>query len=333
MAFGYSVYFADRRKKRVIRWDPDDGDVEVLAGPGRDLVEPYGLAFSGSDLLVADKFGDRIARFQGTKLEPMKLRAVDNHRARRRESPGNFDPDILSSPTSLFQEPSGAVLCTFFDDHTIYRVHSDGRLELVLGVVRNVPFLKDEPRERLSPDEAKRTPLWGPTAVVERSDGTIFFVERDAQIVREYHPDRGMKSVFALSQRARWMLEPEAPAEGSVDEYHPFSPCTLALDREGRLHVCDTVHASVLRIDTGKSRFRRVYRSPRGPEQHVDYGPLAVAFGPDGTAWLADSAAASIRAYSVGTGGEWTPSKHELRAVAGEPLHLPSGGMGLVAGR
>lgn len=334
MAFGYSVYFTDRRKKRVVRWQPDSGDVEILAeaSPLHGLSEPYGLAFSGSDLLVADKFHHRICRIRKGKLEPVEFRVVDNHRVRKPDSPVFFDPHQLPCPTSLFGEASGSVLCTFFEDHTIYRIFPDGRLELILGVVRNVPYLKDEPREAVPSGKAEKTPLWGPTGVVERSDGTLFFVERDAQIVREYHRERGMRSVFTLSQRARWQGALEAPMEGSTHEYHPVSPCTLSLDREGRLHVCDTVHASVLRVDPWNCSFSRVHLSRRKPQVYVDRGPLAAAFGPDGTVWLADSAAGSIRAYAVKPDGDWTPLEHELQIVQREPLDLPSGGMGLVVG-
>ncbi|MCI0656181.1 MAG: SMP-30/gluconolactonase/LRE family protein [Acidobacteria bacterium] len=190
--------------------------------------------------------------------------------------------------------------------------------------------MKHEPRETISADEAGKTPLWGPTAVVERSDGTLFFVERDAQIIREYHPNRGMRSVFDLSQRGRWYEAAEAPLEGTVREYHPVSPCTLALDNQERLHLCDTFHASVLRVDVAGGVFKRVVLTHREPEVYVDRGPLAVAFGPDGTAWLADSADESIQAYEVSVQGDWFPLGKRLTSVDGEPLVLSPGGMGLV---
>lgn len=341
MSFGYAIYFSDRKRNRVVRWDPDNGDVDIVAGangdqdPSQQLSDPYGLAFSGPDLLVADKFHHRVCRIRGKgkKLETVALKTVDNHRARNAESPAFYNPDEFLCPTSLFGEPSGSVLCTFFDDHTIYRIHPDGRLELILGVVRNVPHLKDEPRETVSPKEVRTTALWGPTGVVERSDETIFFVERDAQIVREYHPKRGMRSVFALSQLGRWNQASEAPVEGSVRDYHPVSPCSLALDSKGKLLVCDTMHSSVLRVDLERGRFRRVHLSQRKPQTYIDRGPLAVAFGSDGTAWLADSAAESIQGYVVGKGEDWVPLNARLDSVQGEPLLFTPGGMGLVLGR
>jgi hypothetical protein len=34
MDFGYKVYFTERRRNRVISWDPDHGDTQVVAGDG-----------------------------------------------------------------------------------------------------------------------------------------------------------------------------------------------------------------------------------------------------------------------------------------------------------
>lgn len=337
MAFDYVIYFTDRKKNRVVRWDPNSNDTRIVAEGGHStdesqrLSDPYGLAFSGDSLLVADKFHHRICRIKRGRVETLPLHTTDGHRARRSDSPAFFNPDELPCPTSLFGEPSGAVLCTFFEDHTIYRIHADGRLEHLLGVVRNVPHLKDAPSEYVSLQDVRKTPLWGPTGIVERPDGTLFFVERDAQLVREYHPSRGLRSVFGVNDRTRWLEVAEAPASGNTGEYHPVSPCSLALDNQGRLHVCDPIHASVLRIEPDE-RFTRVVLSTRKPEVYVDRGPLAVAFGSDGTAWLADSAAESIQGYQIDNTGHWTPLEARLTSVLGEPLDLAPGGMGLVLG-
>jgi sugar lactone lactonase YvrE len=336
MSFGYAVYFTERARNRVVRWDPDTGDADVVAGESRDpegqLSDPYGLTFSGGDLVVADKFHHRLCRVRGKSLRHWPLTDPDRHRARRVDSPAYYNPDELLCPTSLFGESSGAVLCTFFEDHTIYRIYPDGRLELVLGVVRNVPHLKDEPRSVIPAEEARQTPLWGPTGVVERADGTIFFVERDSQIVREYHPDRGLRAVFDFAQRGRSQEASESPLEGSVQDYSPPSPCSLGLDGEGRLYVCDPVHSCVLRLDHAGKTFRRVVMQVRNPDAYIDRGPVALAFGPDGTAWLADSSSQSIQAYDPGGEGEWTPRPGKLTSVAGEALVLAVGGMGLVMG-
>lgn len=336
MGFGYALYFSDRVKQRVVRWDPDSGDVDIVANtrtgadPSRMSSDPYGLTFSGGELVVSDKINSRISRIKAKRLEHIALKDPDKHRARKPESPTFYDPNRLASPTSLFGEPSGSVLCAFYDDNTIYRIHKDGRLELVLGKVQNTHFLRGEPLENVPASEARTTPLRGPMGVLERSDGTIFFVERDSQIVREYHPSRGLKSVFSFSQLGRWYEAPEAPPEGSLQEYHPVAPNSLALDREENLHLCDNIHASVLRIDLVTRRFKRCHLSHRKPNVYIDRGPLALAFGPDGTAWLADSAAESIQAYAVDKQGRWTPRDVRLTSVQNERLSFRPGGMGFL---
>jgi len=339
VGFGYAVYFTERATNRVLRWDPDSGDVDVVAGgtpttePGQSLSDPYGLAFSGSDLLISDKHHHRICSVRSGRLHPLELKDVDRHRAIKSDSPRFFDPSILASPTTLVSEPGGSVVCTFFDDHTIYRIHADGRLELLLGVVRNTPHRKGELQETIPCMQARGTPLRGPTGIVEKRDGTLFFVERDVQVVREYYPDRGIRSIFSISQLGRWYKSSAAPESGDTSSYHPVSPTSLALDLDERLHVCDPMHLSVLRVDLKDGTFQRVHLSKRSAEDYVDKGPLAIVFGPDGTAWLSDSAAGSIRAFDVDKRGTWSPRDAELSSVLGEVLKLSAGGMGLVVGK
>src|SRR5690242_7970700 len=152
MAFGYGVYFTERDRNRVIRWDPDRNTTEVLAGEprcgdaGQELNDPYSLAF-GRDgvLLIADKLNHRICRLVQGRLEVLATKDTDGHRQRTPDSPAYHSPDQPKSPSSMLVEEDGSILCTYFDDHTIYRIHPGGRLELVLGRVPNRPYFHDAP--------------------------------------------------------------------------------------------------------------------------------------------------------------------------------------------
>lgn len=336
MAFGYAVYFTERLKNRVVRWDPDSGDVDVAAGepadgdPSQTLKDPYGLAFDlDGNLLIADKLHHRVVRLKDGRLDPLAFRDVSGHRARLPISPRSYEPTLIC-PTGLVVEPSGAVLCTFADDYTIYRIFADGALELVLGMVRNRRYYFGEPRETVPPPEAAGTPICAPTGIVRRADGTIFFIERQPQLVREYHPSRGLRSVFSLSQRHAFALELAAPEAATVQTYHPSHPGGLALDGAGNLYVTDVRHGSVVRVDeTGQVRKVAECRSRLS---RTPAGIAALAFGPDGTAWVLDGGAQAVLAYEQTPSGRWRSAGPALNRIRGEPLALPEAGSGIVTG-
>src|SRR5579863_8599308 len=143
MGFGYAIYFVERNKNRVVRWDPDSGDVDVVAGdskadePEQTLKEPYGLILDArGSLLVADKLHNRVCRIDQGRLTALQLTDPAGSRTGHSDSPRNYDPR-LRTPTGLFAEEKNSVLCTFSDDHTIYRIHESGELEHLLGVLPN----------------------------------------------------------------------------------------------------------------------------------------------------------------------------------------------------
>ena len=111
MAYGYRIYFTERAKHRVVRWDPDTGGVATVAGgetAGNDadqrLRDPYGLAIDrGGHLLIADKLNHRIMRLTN-RLECLQHHAADGHRHVCAATPlhRRGGPDILQCPTGLF---------------------------------------------------------------------------------------------------------------------------------------------------------------------------------------------------------------------------------------
>jgi hypothetical protein len=339
VAFGYAVYFSERPKNRVVRWDPGSGETRVVAGESgsgdrsQSLNDPYGLAFDlDGNLLISDKLNHRLCRLRNNRLEALELKDTNGHRARGPESPAHFEAGRLSCPTSMFVEKGGAVLCAFYDDHTIYRIHPGGRLELLVGIVPNRPYFFNPPREHVPPEELSSEPIFCPTGLVARSDGMIFFIERQTRVVRSYHPNFGLSSIFSLSQASGWLQKTVAPAYGRLDAYHPVSPTSLALDASGTLFLCDPLHSSVLKLNLEASTFERVVFRPRRRGDCLDGGPIAITFGHDGTAWVADSGSGTIQAYSITPTGEWLPASPRLESVQNQPLQIGGGGMGLLVG-
>ncbi len=338
MSFGYRVYFADRTGNRVVRWDPDSGATAVVAGEPTDksadqeLNEPYGLAWDrDGNLLIADKFNNRICKLENGRLNPIVIRDADGHRRRRPESPRWYDPNLLETPSGIFAEAGGTILCAFHHDHTIYRIHLDGHLELVAGVPRSRRYQFCEPREFAPAPEVTDTPLQLPISAVSLPDGTLYFVERGYQILRELHPTRGLSCVFPLTKRQEFSRAARAPLDVELSQYHPAQPGNLALDAAGTLYMTDHQHACILQIDVTAGRVRRVVESQGNPESSAR-GISGLAFGSDGTAWILDAGAGALSGYDTAHGIPWKPLGVALTEIDGVALRLPSGGAGIVTG-
>jgi len=338
MAFGYALYFTERDRNRVIRWDPDSGDADVVAGepadgdPTQRLSSPYSVCFDkDGQLLVADKLNGRIVRVRAGRLETLVLRDADGH---RRPVPGSsqqgYNGELLG-PAGLFLEKGGTLLCSFSDDHTLYRIHPDLRLELVLGVVRNQPYNFGRAEEAVPPAEVSKTPIDSPVGLVARTDGTLFFVERGRQAVREYLPESGLRTVFPFSKYRESLAMSRAPADAAVADYYPPSPAALALDASETLYVAEMRHAAILAVDLSRGRVRCVAETP-SPRRTIVLGMGGLAFGPDGTAWVVDADKGKISAYVPLSGAPWVHRGIELMSVRGTPLRFPSGGTGIVTG-
>jgi sugar lactone lactonase YvrE len=338
VAFEYDVYFSERPRNRVVRWSPDSGDVEIVAGEPPDgdetqkLADPYGLAFDrDGHLLVADKLNHRICRLVNGRLKAMSLRDVTGHRARRPDTAPGYDP-TLRCPTGLWLEPEGSILCTFSDDYVIYRILPKGELELVLGIPRNRPYHFSGLREVVPLGDVAITPLDIPTGIVARPDGTLFFVERRPQVVREYHQATGLRCVFPVLRQHHPRTH-EAPDEACLGEFNVGWPASIALDADQRLYVCDTWYGCILRVEPALDRVTKVLQF----DDHFGAdpaGPVALGFGPDGTAWVVDSVQSAVEAYETTQVGRWRKTGVRLTQVRGQKLsQYPSAGTSVVFGR
>ena len=338
MPFGYSVYFSERPRHRVVRWSPDSGDLEIVAGEPPDgaisqkLADPYGLAFDrDGQLLIADKFNHRICRLVNGRLEALTLRDVDRHRAKRHDSYPGYDPAIRC-PTGLWSEPGGSFLCTFSDDYVICRIRPKGELELVLGIPRCRPYHFTGLREFVPPADVPNTPLDIPTGIVEHPDGTLFFIERKPQVVREYHPKSGLRCLFPIRRQKEEVRKRKPPEEAQLSESYLGCPASLALDAQQRLYVCDTWFGCVWRVELASKRVTNVlqFHDRNGFDPA---GPVALGFGPDGTAWVVDSVNGAVEAYDTTPMNGWRATGTRLTEIRGQPLlHYPSAGSSLLVG-
>jgi hypothetical protein len=340
MGFGYGVYFSERGRNRVIRWDPDSGQTDIVAGEPKDqdrtqkLNDPYGLAFDkDGNLLIADKLNCRIVRLKNGRLEEFQVRDTTGHRKRLPTSPRPYVPShSLASPAGLFSCKDGSLLCAYFNENMVYRIFPDGRLDPVLGILRSRAYSISSPKERVAPGEVENEPVVYPTSAVELPDGAILTIERYFQIVREFHPKKGLNSLFPFSRMPDFASQSEAPAEAAIEEYHPAQPGGFALDAKGNLYLGELQHGCVLAIDRARRRIRRVVQT-RAPNRGEIRGICALTFGSDGTAWVVDGGAAAVEAYQPTDKGPWKSLGVKLENVQGQPLDFAKGGCGIVTGK
>ncbi len=339
MAYGYRVYFTERAKHRVVRWDPDTGAVATVAGgeaagavTDQQLRDPYGLAIDrGGHLLIADKLNHRITRMT-SRMESLPQRVMGSHRQMGAQTPlhRRVGLEVMQCPTGLFQEDDGNLLCAYSDDHTIYRMRPEGRLEWVLGVPPNRPQVFGAFQERVPLASIADVGIWGPTGVVKRKDGVIFFIERGYQEVRIYEPGVGLRALFPHRLAIAFRDRPVAPERAALNDYHSTYPSSLALDGAGRLFMADATQGVVMHIDLEAGVVSKVIDlTGVGGGQG---GPVAMAFGPDGTAWVLESRTGSVRSYRPNTTGAWAAQSAMLNSRPGEGLTINHGGAGLVCG-
>lgn len=338
VVFGYGIYFCDRPGNRVVRWDPDSASADVVAGEpaggaeDQKLSDPYGLAFGpGGKLYISDKLHHRIVRLSQGKLEVFQIKDATGHRNPIPTSKRSYRPMPIRCPSGLHAEKGGSLLVAYYNDGTAYRIHPDGKLELILGIAPCRAYHITTRLETVSPAEVSNTPLFKPAGIVSKSDGTVFVVERGFQAVREYHPKRGYRSIFPLARFLEWRGHARAPQEAKISEYASGYPGALALDAGEKLFLTEILHRCILEIDLAKGRVRRVMESRKAPGSGLG-GISGLAFGPDGTAWVIDAAAGQIEAYQPDAKKPWKPLGVVLSAVKGKPLQFVVGGAAIVAG-
>lgn len=321
MSFGYKIYFSDRFTNRVICWEPDSGNSQILVGQDPSeksyLKEPYGIAVDhNGDLLIADKYHHRICRLKNGKLENIPTYDPDGHRKtkffKRQNSP--------LSPTGIFAEQSGTFLVSYSDDNTIYRVYPDGKLELVLGIPPSRHYVFRGWTEYFSPEEVPNAPVFMPTGVVGAEDSTIYYIERGYSLVKEFQPKRGIRSLFPLSLAKRFRNRVGPPEETSTDSYFLPAPISLAINRDN-LYVADAFHRCVFEIHLPSKQMKLITQTRETPS--------ALVFGQDGTLWILNLGERWVHGFQK-TGTSWHRTDTEFSIPDFGFRSVYAGGAGIV---
>jgi sugar lactone lactonase YvrE len=152
-----------------------------------------------------------------------------------------------------------------------------------------------------------------PSAVAVDADGTLFIADTTNHRVRRVDPKTGTITTIAGTGQRRFSGEGGPAAKAALNE-----PSALALDGRGGLYVADQSNNRVRRIDLATGIIVTVagtgeagYTGDGIPAVEAGLaGPSGLAWGEDGTLYVADTFNGRIRAVDCATG--------VIRTVAGD---------------
>lgn len=235
--------------------------------------------------------------------------------------------DNPESPAGLFWEKGNSLLVCYSDDHTIYRVNKEGKLELVLGIpyARNYGFAGAA--QEVKEEEIKNTPIHIPTSLVAKEDGTIFFIERGYQAVRKYEPKKGFASIFPLGLSHKFQNTKEILPKTNTENYCAVFPTALAIE-EDSLFLADGQHRCVYEIDLKSKEMTLVMQTSPNANKYGP-GPVGIAMGKDKTLWVLDIAGNCLQGFQKTQENHWKKVDAEFIFPQSAPL-CGMGGTGMV---
>jgi sugar lactone lactonase YvrE len=317
MSYGYQIYFSERTRNRVIAWNPDQGIVKVVADnalcgglqPGGTFA-PCGLAMdAGGHLLVADRGQSRLFR----RTNQFTVIATSDTTGQRSQCPAPWR-NYPMGPSTISVNADGSLLVCYSEEGVIYRVLADSTLQLVLGAPMNPFTINRGYRDQVASANLTGFPLMGPTSAVTAADGTIYFIERGYNIVRSYHPARGLRSLGNI--RASSLTS----SQGKPDPTRwtqPANPSSLLIDGHGSLYVSDGVGHCLWQCQVTSGAFQ-LSLVLDGGQPGID-NPAAYAIGPDGTLWVVNHGRGMIEGY-VKQGITWNKVMATCTTMAERPI-------------
>jgi hypothetical protein len=215
------------------------------------------------------------------------------------------------------------------DDHCIRRIHNDGRMETILGVADGGVALFGGVVPAIPEEKVRSTPVWQPAGLLERHDGSLLYIERGYQLVRQYIPGHGIRSIFPTDPliKRTWGGRRDAPDKVAISAYCPVYPTALAENAQGQLFLADAHHRCVWQMDLERGILTKVMSSPAG--SRGSGGPAALACGFDGTLWVLDYGEGRISGYTQSASG-WQRVVASCSTIYESVLCSASEGSGLV---
>lgn len=188
----------------------------------------------------------------------------------------------LNNVYCVARGPDGALYLCDMDNHRIRRVGADGKIETIAGSARRGYAGDGGPAIEAALDQ--------PYEIAWDKEGHLYFVELGNHCVRRIDAQTGRISTIAGVGKPGFGGDGGPATRAQLNQPH-----SLAFDPAGDLFVCDILNHRIRKIDmktglistwsgTGERRTAADGAPILGSPLH---GPRALAFGPDGNAYLA----------------------------------------------
>ncbi|RKZ90335.1 MAG: hypothetical protein DRR19_10400 [Candidatus Parabeggiatoa sp. nov. 1] len=288
IAFGPdgSLYITDFRNSRIHRVDVD-GIINTVAGNGShgfsgdgglateaSLRNPIDIAFGpDGSLYIADSGNHRIRRVDVDGI----IHTVAGDGSRVFSGDGGLATEAgLHYPTGITFGPDGSLYITDSGNHRIRRVGVDGIINTVAGLNLNNP----------------RGIAFGP-------DGGLYIADTRNHRIRRV----GVNGIFnTVVGRGHYAFS----GDGGLATEAGINPVDIAFGPDGSLYIVDVWNYRIRRVGVdgiintvaGKNREKKFSGDGGLATEANLYSPQSIAFGPDGSFYIADSGNSRIRRVS-----------------------------------
>jgi sugar lactone lactonase YvrE len=289
-----NLYVADTGNQTIRKISPS-GDVSTLAGtagvgghadglgPAATFSAPAGIAVdSAGNVYVADA-GNSLIR----KISPAgAVTTMAGGAARYADGTGpaaGFD-----APDGVAVDAAGNLYVADTLDNAIRKITPDGAVTTLAG---NPNLFVPSGEDGTGPVARFNDPF----GVAVDGTGNLYVADTANETIRRISPAGAVTTVAGAAGNAGTL-----DAAGGAARFN--APTGVAVDRQGNLYVCDSDNGTLRRIDPGGGVTTlaggpgQVYLGAGGIGPAARFGNLtAVAVGPDGTVYLADSQDNTIR--------------------------------------
>jgi len=291
------VYLADpcRRQVFVVR----NGSASPVGGTGPSNWEPSGmggpataasfdemsLASDDNGLLVSSPDQGHIYRIASDGRFSIAA-GTGNWRATADGTPAR--QASFQVPSHLAFDGAGEIFLSDANGNRIYRIDRNGTVTRIAGnghgVYRGEGVL------------AKQTMVAEPRGIRVRPDGTLIFVERGSNRIRQITPD-GILRTLAGNGRAEYSGDGGPAVQAALNQ-----PIEVCLDASGNVYVADTSNQRVRKIaPDGTIQLLagngvRGFSGDGGPAERASLNdPIGLELGPDGSLYIADTGNRRVR--------------------------------------
>ncbi len=244
------------------------------------------------------------------------------------EAPGAEGTTVaLNHPTQLVELPNDKLLLVAWHNHKLRQYDPDTGLVLVTcGGAAG--FAGDG-------EPARKAKLDQPTQVIVAEDDSLYILDMRNQIVRKIDPEGVITTVAGTPGEAGYSGDGGSPLEAKFRfpaGSNPPPGGALALDRDGRLYVSDTLNHVIRRIDFEADRIETIAGTGEAgfsgdggdaTEAELD-NPRDLELSPDGKLlYVADELNHRVRAIDLERGTIETVAGNGERGYDGEG-HAPT---------